>query len=110
MRVQTGPAPSMPQQSLKLDMRAQDLLRMITFVRPSRTRIEPDAVLAFCFHRHGEDAYQPTPFEGTALSRLLRLVVPQAFAKLDDRAVRGWASNIQHDIQMVRCAWPVRGR
>ena len=44
-----------------------------------------------------------TAFEGTALSRLLRLVVPQAFAKLDDRAVRGWATNIQHDIQVVRC-------
>ncbi len=49
-----------------------------------------------------EDAYDPTAPEAGALSRLLRLVVPQAFSKLDDRAVRGWGVNIQHDIQTVR--------
>ena len=49
-----------------------------------------------------QDAYDPTGPEAGSLSRLLRLVVPQAFSKLDDRAVRGWGVNIQHDIQSVR--------
>jgi hypothetical protein len=87
-----------------MTLHCHDSLHMVASVRSSGSQVEPDAIADGCFHRHGEDAYEATPFEGTALSRLLRLVVPQAFAKLDDRAVRGWASNIQHDIQMVRCA------